>query len=104
MKRYFLIAAVVAGLFCVSNVDSAVAGGKHWGVDSKRTGMADTIITTTTTSTTTTTGAETNTTVVTPPTADTVTVATDMDTTKASRLTPPASPSVSTNNRTWQSL
>ncbi|MCA9041124.1 MAG: hypothetical protein KDA65_12300 [Planctomycetaceae bacterium] len=31
MKRYFLIAAVVAGLFCVSHVDSAVAGGKNWG-------------------------------------------------------------------------
>lgn len=31
MKRYFLIAAVVAGLFCVANVDAAVAGGKNWG-------------------------------------------------------------------------
>ncbi|MEZ6047022.1 MAG: hypothetical protein R3C11_15860 [Planctomycetaceae bacterium] len=31
MKRFFLIAAVVAGLFCVSNVDSAEAGGKKWG-------------------------------------------------------------------------
>ncbi|MEZ6047032.1 MAG: hypothetical protein R3C11_15910 [Planctomycetaceae bacterium] len=31
MKRFLLIAAVVAGLFCAANADSAVAGGKKWG-------------------------------------------------------------------------
>ncbi|MCA9039832.1 MAG: hypothetical protein KDA65_05730 [Planctomycetaceae bacterium] len=31
MKRFFLLAAVVAGLFCVANVDSAEAGKKNWG-------------------------------------------------------------------------
>ncbi|QDU79027.1 hypothetical protein Pla110_07310 [Polystyrenella longa] len=31
MKRFFLIAAVVAGLFCVSNVDTAEAGRKNGG-------------------------------------------------------------------------